>query len=145
VTRQHGIDESAAPDRKGRDRVSRKSARLTGTSGGLRPQSTMYPGGTRQGGGSGATNPPNVRTAEDWDWQLLARCRGGDLSMFFHGDGERGMSRRQRERKAKQFCAQCPVVMQCLEHSLRFREAYGVWGGHCRNRAAQDSRSHDRG
>jgi WhiB family redox-sensing transcriptional regulator len=49
--------------------------------------------------------------------------------MFFHGDGERGLSRQRRERKAKQFCAQCPVVTQCLEHSLRFREAYGVWGG----------------
>jgi WhiB family transcriptional regulator, redox-sensing transcriptional regulator len=49
--------------------------------------------------------------------------------MFFHGDGERGLSRRQRERKAKQFCAQCPVVMQCRDYSLTFHEPFGIWGG----------------
>jgi len=92
-------------------------------------RSPMYEGGTRQRNGSGTAAPSIVRTAEAWGWQLSARCRGTDPSMFFHGDGERGISRRRRERKAKQFCAQCPVVMQCLEHSLRFREAYGIWGG----------------
>jgi WhiB family redox-sensing transcriptional regulator len=89
----------------------------------------MSKGGTRQRIASGTAASPIARNAEYWDWQLLARCRGADPSMFFHGDGERGFSRRRRERKAKQFCAQCPVVMQCLEHSLRFQEPYGIWGG----------------
>jgi WhiB family redox-sensing transcriptional regulator len=49
--------------------------------------------------------------------------------MFFHPDGERGRKRLQRQQEAKRFCDQCPVVMQCLEYSLRFREPYGTWGG----------------
>jgi WhiB family transcriptional regulator, redox-sensing transcriptional regulator len=49
--------------------------------------------------------------------------------MFFHGEGERGLSRHRRERKAKQFCTQCPVVMQCRDYSLTFQEPFGVWGG----------------
>jgi WhiB family redox-sensing transcriptional regulator len=89
----------------------------------------MYKGGTRQRRKSGTATPPIVRNAERWDWQLLARCRGADPSMFFHGDGERGRSRQRRERKAKQFCAQCPVRIQCLLHSLLFQEPYGIWGG----------------
>jgi WhiB family transcriptional regulator, redox-sensing transcriptional regulator len=80
--------------------------------------SAMSKGETRQRQRSGT-----------WEWQLLARCRGADPSMFFHGDGERGLSRQRRERKAKQFCAPCPVRIQCLLYSLRFHEPYGVWGG----------------
>jgi WhiB family redox-sensing transcriptional regulator len=89
----------------------------------------MYKGGTRQRGGSATAAPSIVRDAEAWSWQLSARCRGADPSMFFHADGERGSSRRQREREAKRLCAECSVVMQCRDYSLTFREPYGVWGG----------------
>ena len=89
----------------------------------------MYKVGTRQRIGSAAGTPPIVRSAESWGWHLLARCRGTDSSVFFHPDGERGLKRRQRQQNAKRFCAQCPVVMDCLEYSLRFREPYGIWGG----------------
>jgi WhiB family redox-sensing transcriptional regulator len=87
----------------------------------------MYKVGTRQRGIAAAAPP--IRNAESWDWQMSARCRGTDPSVFFHPDGERGLKRRQRQLNAKRFCAECPVVMQCLEHSLRFREPYGIWGG----------------
>jgi WhiB family redox-sensing transcriptional regulator len=73
--------------------------------------------------------PPISRNTEDWGWQLSARCRGTDPSMFFHGDNERGRRKQQREHNAKQFCAQCPVRIQCLLHSLLFQEPYGIWGG----------------
>src|SRR5919106_6187532 len=89
----------------------------------------MYEGGTRKRDGSATATPSIVRDAEVWTWQLSARCRGADPSMFFHADGERGSSRRQREREAKRLCAECSVVMQCRDYSLTFREAYGVWGG----------------
>jgi WhiB family transcriptional regulator, redox-sensing transcriptional regulator len=89
----------------------------------------MYKVGTRQRGTSVGAAPPIVRNAESWGWQLSARCRGADSSVFFHPDGERGLKRRQRQQNAKRFCAQCPVVMDCLEYSLRFREPYGIWGG----------------
>jgi WhiB family redox-sensing transcriptional regulator len=89
----------------------------------------MYKGGTRQRDGSASAAPSIARNAEAWTWQLSARCRGADTAMFFHPDGERGRSRRQREREAKQLCAQCSVVVQCRDYSLTFREPYGVWGG----------------
>jgi WhiB family transcriptional regulator, redox-sensing transcriptional regulator len=88
----------------------------------------MYKGGTRQRGKSTAA-PPIVTQTEARDWQLSARCRGTDPSMFFHPDGERGRRRHKREREAKRFCAQCPVRIQCLVYSLRSQEPYGIWGG----------------
>jgi len=89
----------------------------------------MYKVGTRQRGASGGSAPPIARNTEAWGWQMSARCRGTDPSGFFHPDGERGAKRRKRQQDAKRFCAQCPVAMQCLEHSLRFREPYGIWAG----------------
>jgi WhiB family redox-sensing transcriptional regulator len=93
------------------------------------PPTNMYTGGTRQRDGSVAAAPPIVRIAEAWTWQLSALCRGADPAMFFHPDGERGRPRRQREREAKRFCAECSVVAHCRDYSLTFREPYGVWGG----------------
>jgi WhiB family redox-sensing transcriptional regulator len=89
----------------------------------------MYKGGTCERDGSATAAPSIVRDAEAWTWQLSARCRGADPSMFFHADGERGSSRQQRECNAKRFCAQCPVIVQCRDYSLMFEEPYGIWGG----------------
>lgn len=66
---------------------------------------------------------------EVWDWQRRAACRNLDSSTFFHPDGERGPRRQQREDRAKAVCAGCPVRAECLEHSLRVQEPYGIWGG----------------
>jgi WhiB family redox-sensing transcriptional regulator len=89
----------------------------------------MYKVGTRQRSGWATATPAIARNAEAWDWQLSARCRGADPSMFFYSDGERGLRRRQRERTANQLCAQYPVVMQCRNYSLTFQEPFGIWGG----------------
>ena len=67
--------------------------------------------------------------ADDWDWQERAACRGLDTEMFFHPDGERGPSRRNRERAAKAVCATCPVLMACRTQALASQEPYGIWGG----------------
>ena len=67
--------------------------------------------------------------AEDWDWQQHGLCRGVDSSVFFHPDGERGHARAARERRAKELCARCPVLMQCRSHALALAEPYGIWGG----------------
>lgn len=64
-----------------------------------------------------------------WTWQRDARCRRADPAMFFHPDGERGTARQERQQAAKQVCDQCPVAAQCREHSLRFGEPFGIWGG----------------
>ena len=56
-------------------------------------------------------------------------CREENPELFFHPEGERGPSRRNRESAAKAVCARCPVVTECAVHALAVREPYGVWGG----------------
>jgi WhiB family redox-sensing transcriptional regulator len=68
-------------------------------------------------------------SADFWDWQLDAACRGLDTETFFHPDNERGPRRVAREAAAKAVCARCPVIRECAAHALRAREPYGVWGG----------------
>ncbi len=70
-----------------------------------------------------------VPTTEAWDWQVDAACRGMASSFFFHPWGERGPSRDARVRRAKEVCAECPVIEACRRHALEVQEQYGVWGG----------------
>lgn len=70
-----------------------------------------------------------VPFAHWWEWQTSAQCRGEDSSLFFHPDNERGYARARREKKAKEFCDRCPVIVQCREHALALAEPYGTWGG----------------
>lgn len=67
--------------------------------------------------------------ADLWEWQMQGSCRTTDPDVFFHPEGERGPSRRNRDEAAKAVCRTCPVLRQCREHALRVREPYGVWGG----------------
>ncbi|MGW1893425.1 WhiB family transcriptional regulator [Streptomyces sp. NPDC002004] len=64
-----------------------------------------------------------------WNWQMHASCRGLDSTLFFHPADERGEDHAQRVQRAKRICLGCPVRVQCLEHALKAREMYGVWGG----------------
>ncbi|XTP38437.1 WhiB family transcriptional regulator (plasmid) [Mycobacterium sp. TJFP1] len=70
-----------------------------------------------------------LTTSEAWAWQLAARCRGEDSSVFFTPDGERGSARKRRHDRAKAICSQCPVIGACRAHAMKYREPYGVWGG----------------
>jgi WhiB family redox-sensing transcriptional regulator len=79
-----------------------------------------------------------------WDWQMLAACRGMDSSFFFHPEGERGSARANRERRAKQICAECPVLQTCRQHALEVQEPYGVWGGLSEHERESIVRGHDR-
>lgn len=64
-----------------------------------------------------------------WDWQLQAACRDYGDAAFFAPDGESRTHRADRERRAKDICATCPVRTACLQHALIIGEPYGVWGG----------------
>jgi len=64
-----------------------------------------------------------------WEWQNQAACRGMDSSIFYHPTAERNAARANRTAAAKAICDQCPVITQCLDHALRVREPYGIWGG----------------
>jgi hypothetical protein len=52
-------------------------------------------------------------------WQEHARCAGAGLELFFPDGGD--------TRRAKAFCAGCPVWSECLAYGLE--EDHGVWGG----------------
>jgi len=52
-----------------------------------------------------------------------------ESELFYAPDGERGATKRRRERAAKAVCAACPVRRPCLAHALASQERYGVWGG----------------
>lgn len=55
-------------------------------------------------------------------WMADALCRQTDPEIFYP---EQGGS----PREAKLVCLACPVQTACLEHALRNREHYGIWGG----------------
>ena len=58
-------------------------------------------------------------------WRAVARCRGLDSCLFYPYDEEDG----DDARVARQVCAECPVVDECLESAIENREEYGIWGG----------------
>jgi WhiB family redox-sensing transcriptional regulator len=66
-----------------------------------------------------------------WKWQEegLCRKRNIDPNVFFFEDSMRGKVKRSKEKEAKKICQACPVIQQCLEHSLNLPENYGIWGG----------------
>jgi WhiB family transcriptional regulator, redox-sensing transcriptional regulator len=72
-----------------------------------------------------------------WDWQRDAACRGMDSTLFFHPPNERDTARSDRADRAKAICRSCPVITECLDHALRVRESYGVWGGHTEDERAR--------
>jgi WhiB family redox-sensing transcriptional regulator len=66
---------------------------------------------------------------DEWEWQDLGACRDTDPELFFLEHNLRTVEKRQKERAAIIVCRTCPVVQQCLAHSLAVPEFYGVWGG----------------
>ena len=59
------------------------------------------------------------------DWWSQARCNdgAGTMSGLFFSEELQDIAR------AKQICAKCPVIADCLEGALERREPWGVWGG----------------
>jgi WhiB family redox-sensing transcriptional regulator len=59
------------------------------------------------------------------DWQAEARCNdgAGTLTSLFFSEELQDIAR------AKQICAHCPVIVECLEAAVERREPWGVWGG----------------
>ena len=63
-------------------------------------------------------------------WQVKASCRGPQSAVFFPpSQPERKDERAEREERAKQICAMCPVRKPCLDYALEIREPHGIWGG----------------
>jgi WhiB family redox-sensing transcriptional regulator len=66
---------------------------------------------------------------DSYEWQYEGACHEADPETFFSPESERGPRRRAREAAAKSYCGRCPVIDECLQHALKVREPYGVWGG----------------
>lgn len=72
----------------------------------------------------------NIHMTELWpEWQEQAACMDIGLESFFGTDSDirPTMSTRQ-VRQAQAICHDCPVLGECLDWALSFREEYGVWG-----------------
>lgn len=66
----------------------------------------------------------------DVGWQMKAACRGPQAAIFFPPPQfERKDEKVERERRAKEICASCPVQQPCLQYALGIREPHGIWGG----------------
>lgn len=74
---------------------------------------------------------PKPHTRVDTTWQDRAACTSQlvDRELFFHRDREDSFRTMARDAEAKQICASCPVIAQCLHHALTYPETAGVWGG----------------
>lgn len=68
---------------------------------------------------------PDSPNAGDTSWWADARCNdaAGTMTGLFFSDELQDIAR------AKQICALCPVLVECLEGAVERREPWGVWGG----------------
>lgn len=58
----------------------------------------------------------------DRAWVQRSACKGLDPIIFYPATDEEAD-------EAKDVCARCPVLDDCLEHAISNREHNGVWGG----------------
>jgi WhiB family redox-sensing transcriptional regulator len=63
-------------------------------------------------------------------WQGKAACRGPQAAVFFPPSHfERKEEKLERERRAKDICAECSVQTECLNYAVAINEQHGIWGG----------------
>ena len=60
------------------------------------------------------------------DWYKRGACQGYPLELFFGYENENVSQRKRREKAAKQVCATCTVIEQCLDAG---DGQEGIWGG----------------
>lgn len=56
------------------------------------------------------------------NWRSLSLCVDAP-ELFFKNEDEKWIDLK----KAKAFCLDCPVQVNCLDYAIRAREPYGVW------------------
>lgn len=61
-------------------------------------------------------------------WWQEAMCKDADPRWFFP-EGEQ----RNSYQLARQYCARCPVALQCLQDALSIPGTFGMWGGTTQN------------
>lgn len=70
------------------------------------------------------------------DWYDEAKCMGMETAVFFgdEEDQQEHSSHRpyllpEQVREAKNVCASCPVIDECLTEALENDIEHGIWGG----------------
>ena len=61
------------------------------------------------------------------NWRARAACRGTDPELFFP-IGRDDVDRPEID-AAKEICAGCPVLDDCLDYALATHQPDGIWGG----------------
>ncbi len=75
-----------------------------------------------------ARTAQRIRVQEDW--RIRAACRGPHSTVFFPPPHfERKDDKRERERRAKAICIDCPVMSSCQQYAVTIKEPHGIWGG----------------
>ena len=62
-------------------------------------------------------------------WRKHALCQDYDPEIFFPISDEDSIIGDFQWSRAKSICAACPVQQSCLDHALRTKQRFGVWGG----------------
>jgi WhiB family redox-sensing transcriptional regulator len=69
------------------------------------------------------------------EWQDRARCLGVSQDIFYGPEEGQGTKRHRPTltptdiARAKSYCQECEVNVECLEFALRMDEHHGIWGG----------------
>jgi len=81
---------------------------------------------------SGPFNTPDTEPAGDW--RNRANCLKSDPELFFPtGETRVNSPGYQQAKLAKEVCARCVVVDDCLSYALQTNENFGIWGGMTEN------------
>jgi WhiB family redox-sensing transcriptional regulator len=82
-----------------------------------------------------------IEEEEDRSWWGDAHCNtgGAGLAALFFSEELQDIA------AAKRICADCPVLVPCLEGALERREPWGVWGGELFVHGAVVARKRPRG
>lgn len=103
-------------------------------------EKTRWPSRYQAGRKTPSTPKLDMDPAEG-DWMVLGSCRELDPELFFpigrSGEAELKII------AAKQACARCPVIAECLAFALDTGQEGGVWGG-TSEEERQEMRQHAR-
>jgi WhiB family redox-sensing transcriptional regulator len=67
--------------------------------------------------------------ADQAQWADQAACRDEDPALFDTVRTSKETVIDDDVETARDICADCPVMMRCLENAIRFGATDGVWGG----------------
>ena len=62
-------------------------------------------------------------------WEEAALCAQIDPALFFGAENEQTKDKRKRISLAKAVCANCPVILNCLQQAVDTNDMHAIMGG----------------